>query len=389
MSRPLLSVLLPTRNGGALIESCIRSILIPGENRIELIVSDNANTDSTPEILNSFKDDPRLRVIRLEQLVPVTDNWNTALQASRGEYVLMMGDDDYLLPGYYERIFDLIDNFERPDCIIYNAYNYVFPNAIEGLVTSHYCPEHFRYGREFSAPQILPVSLRHSVVADMYRFRLRIPLNMQTIVVARRMFDALADGLFKPPFPDHYALNALLLKSSRFAFTPDRLLVVGISPKSFGHYVYSDQQEVGLGYLGVDSEFSGRLPGNESLNAMHIWLSQLKQDIPNELEGVNISRGDYVIRQIYTWQMQLRFGNLAVKPFIRRICCLSPSDWVSLLRVVGRPQNMARVVSLFRGTRRKRAGALREGLRPLPEIADIEQFASWITARRESDVESK
>ena len=44
------SVLLPTRNGGQFIDNCIRSVLDQDAD-LELIVSDNANTDETPAVL--------------------------------------------------------------------------------------------------------------------------------------------------------------------------------------------------------------------------------------------------------------------------------------------------------------------------------------------------
>ena len=34
----------------------------------------------------------------------MTENWNNALNKSSGDYVLMIGDDDYLLPGFFEKM---------------------------------------------------------------------------------------------------------------------------------------------------------------------------------------------------------------------------------------------------------------------------------------------
>ena len=98
-----LSVLLPTRNGGALLHDCVKSVLDQSYEGMELVVSDNASADETRDVLASF-DDARLRVVRLDEPIPVTDNWNNALAESAGDYLLLIGDDDYLLPGYCERI---------------------------------------------------------------------------------------------------------------------------------------------------------------------------------------------------------------------------------------------------------------------------------------------
>ena len=40
------SILLPTRNGGDFLENCVRSILEQDHDDFELVISDNANTDS-------------------------------------------------------------------------------------------------------------------------------------------------------------------------------------------------------------------------------------------------------------------------------------------------------------------------------------------------------
>ena len=59
------SVLLPTRNGGPYIENCILSILEQGYDDMELVISDNANTDKTPEIIRQFVGDSRVKTMRL------------------------------------------------------------------------------------------------------------------------------------------------------------------------------------------------------------------------------------------------------------------------------------------------------------------------------------
>ena len=78
-----LSVLLPTRNGGALLHDCVKSVLDQPFEDMELIVSDNASEDETRDVLAGFHDD-RLRVVRLDEPIPVTDNWNNALAHSTG-----------------------------------------------------------------------------------------------------------------------------------------------------------------------------------------------------------------------------------------------------------------------------------------------------------------
>ena len=118
------SVLLPTRNGGNFLENCIGTILDQPYDDMELIVSDNANTDNTQNVLASISD-PRLKVIRTEEPVSVTENWNRALNTSSGDYILMVGDDDCLLPGYFTRMDQILEKYDYPDCITCNGYTYI------------------------------------------------------------------------------------------------------------------------------------------------------------------------------------------------------------------------------------------------------------------------
>lgn len=377
------SVLLPTRNGGAFLENCIRSILDQGYEDMELVISDNANTDNTPQIIRQFAGDSRVKVLCLETPVSVTDNWNNALNASSGDYILMMGDDDYLLPGYFQRMEQILAKYQQPDCVVHNAYSYVAPGSIDNNPHSFYSESHFNFGDVLTNECLLTAEQRRGIVRDMFRFKAGIPLNMQTTLVARKATGKVSGGLFQKPFPDHYALNALLLTASNWVFSPEKLLVVGVSPKSFGHYVYSNKQTSGLSYLGIDSEFSGRLPGNELVNGMYVWLLLLKQNYPELLRDVKIDRGGYVRRQFYAWLMQRKLGAITTGDFMRNLRLLSLSDWVGLAATAFDKPSWARLLRVVSsGSKKSGAEAQWHSLRPLEGVMDIRQFDQWLTRRK-------
>ena len=194
------SVLLPTRNGGDFLAYCIESILSSERDDIELIVSDNANTDMTRAVLNNWSADNRLKIIHQENVLSVTDNWNATLKLATGDYLLMMGDDDCLLPGYFESMSDLIEQYERPDCILYNGLSYVAPLSIGSDQLSYYSPQHFRFGSDFTQTLVLDPELRKRIVVDMFDFKVRIPLNMQTTLVKRQSVSASLGGYFNRLF---------------------------------------------------------------------------------------------------------------------------------------------------------------------------------------------
>lgn len=372
-----LSVLLPTRNGAAFLPAALDAVLSQDAD-LELVVSDNANTDGTRELLEASRN-PRLRVVRHDTAVPVTENWTSALEASTGEYLLMLGDDDLLLPGGAQRILELLEEGGQPDCLLMNAFSYVFPSAVAGVGTSQYGDPHFHFGPEFAPYRDVPPALRNSLVRDMLRFRVRLPLNMQTTVFARRATRAIRGEVFPPPFPDHYALNSMLLTARRWWFAPEQLVVIGVTPKSFGHYVYSDKQAAGLEYLGISADFPGRVPGSTLVDAMHMWLQMLLDAYPDLLPGARISRGDYLARQLWAWVVGWRSGALTLGDAVRMLRGLSgPDVRVLLAAIATEPRQLARAASRLRPGRSE-AETRWPGLQPLPGVDDIAAFGRWVT----------
>ena len=156
------SILLPTRNGGAYLRDVIASALGQSCDDFELVVSDNASDDETRELVAAFASDPRLRYMRLEKPVPVTENWTNALRESRGDYFLMLGDDDAVLPGALDRLNEAIRRNGEPECVTYNGFSFVFPGSVPDGPHGYYADPHFVFGPEFDGEKELSRALRHA-----------------------------------------------------------------------------------------------------------------------------------------------------------------------------------------------------------------------------------
>jgi hypothetical protein len=281
-----------------------------------------------------------------------------------------------LMPGYFARMDELLDRHASPDCVLYNGYSFVAPDSIADDRMSFYATHHFDFGPGFESEKLLSRAEQLAIVRDMFRWRSRIPLNMQTTLVSRRAAKRIEGGFFQAPFPDHYALNAMLVMGCRWLYTPERLVIVGVSSKSFGHYVYSGRPDSGLAYLGIDPKFPGELPGNPLLNGMHMWLQMLLDRFPTELKGVQIDRAGYVRRQVYNWLLQKRFGRIGLNDLFRRLALLSAADLLALGSTAFDRESWRRLVAMV-----SRAGSARtqwQGLQPLDDIRDIAQFGTWL-----------
>jgi glycosyltransferase involved in cell wall biosynthesis len=378
------SVLLPTRNGGPFIENCIRSILEQDHSNFELVISDNANTDATPDVLRRVASDPRVRILRQDRVLPVAENWSATLNAASGDYILMMGDDDYLLPGGLTRLDRALIQHGDPSCVIFNGYSYVSPNSISGCESGYWSPTHFNFGSDFVGESIMSRNQRMSIVRDMFRFRQRIPLNMQTTLFSRQTAMAVRGGAFQAPFPDHYLLAVMLIDADAWLYLPARLVIVGVSPKSFGHYFYSQSSSDGLAYLGIDTKFPGSLPANELLNGMYRWLLRLKQSHAGHLNGTSIDRPAYVVRQVYFWLVQTRYRHISGHDLLHRLRLLSLADWLAFIVGAIRPGHVFHLCGRLRIRRKTQTQALWHNLRTLAGPKDIREFAQWLDRKPDS-----
>lgn len=92
---PLLSIIIPTHNRARYAIATIRSALSIGQD-IEVVVADSSPVDM---ITSEFPDDlfnARLKISRSEKPMSVVDNFNHALSAASGDFLVFIGDDDFV-----------------------------------------------------------------------------------------------------------------------------------------------------------------------------------------------------------------------------------------------------------------------------------------------------
>ena len=97
----LVTVGIPTRNRRVYVMRAIASVLAQSYAQIEVVVSDNASTDDTVACVRTI-DDMRLRLVEHDENIGMVSNFNATLQAARGEFFVMLSDDDYLAPDAIE-----------------------------------------------------------------------------------------------------------------------------------------------------------------------------------------------------------------------------------------------------------------------------------------------
>ncbi|MCW0216001.1 MAG: glycosyltransferase [Pseudonocardia sp.] len=94
---PAVSVCVPAYQGARFIGATVESVLAQTFTDFELVVLDNGSTDGTSDVVRSF-DDPRIRLERREETVPLSENWNRVVRLGRAPLVKLLCADDVLLP---------------------------------------------------------------------------------------------------------------------------------------------------------------------------------------------------------------------------------------------------------------------------------------------------
>jgi glycosyltransferase involved in cell wall biosynthesis len=92
---PLVTIAIPNYNHGRYLKQCIQSALDQTYANLEVLVSDNASTDDSISVIESFHD-PRLRWWRNATNLGVFPNWDRLVGEGRGEYFKLLQSDDWL-----------------------------------------------------------------------------------------------------------------------------------------------------------------------------------------------------------------------------------------------------------------------------------------------------
>jgi glycosyltransferase involved in cell wall biosynthesis len=114
---PLVSIGLAVYNGERYLREAIDSILAQTFTDFELIISDNASTDSTAAIcLEYVTRDSRIRYHRNDTNIGGANNENLTFRMSRGKYFRWAAHDDIIAPNLLERCVEVME--AAPDIVL-------------------------------------------------------------------------------------------------------------------------------------------------------------------------------------------------------------------------------------------------------------------------------
>ncbi|MDB5254662.1 MAG: putative N-acetylgalactosaminyl-diphosphoundecaprenol glucuronosyltransferase [Candidatus Nomurabacteria bacterium] len=112
----LISVIIPAYNREKYLEAAVRSVLDQTITDIEVLVIDDASTDTTGSIADRLsQEDSRIRVLHHEQNKLRSGALNTGLDNAKGEYISFLDSDDYYLADKLERQINFLESHPQSD----------------------------------------------------------------------------------------------------------------------------------------------------------------------------------------------------------------------------------------------------------------------------------
>ena len=108
---PKVTVGIPTFNRAEWLAEAIQSVLAQTFTSFQLIVSDNASDDGTPDVVRSFTDG-RIHYVRSERNIGSIGNINQLIALANTELLVLLPDDDVLYPDHLKAVVELLDRFE-------------------------------------------------------------------------------------------------------------------------------------------------------------------------------------------------------------------------------------------------------------------------------------
>lgn len=145
MTTPLVAVGMPVYNAEAFIEETLHSLLGQTFRDLEIIICDNASTDSTETICRRLAGaDDRVRYLRNESNLGIVPNFNRAFELSNSKFFRWCAFDDPVSPEYIGSCLEVFETHPkvvlvapRPNLIESDGRGVPFRSEINAHVTSY------------------------------------------------------------------------------------------------------------------------------------------------------------------------------------------------------------------------------------------------------------
>lgn len=136
---PLVSIIIPVYNAEKTISRCIESLLNQTYSNIEIICVNDCSKDQSEAIIKDYQTkDSRIKLITHEKNMNAGGARNSGLRQSKGDYICLVDNDDWLANDAIEVLVDASDN-GNSDLVMCQCYTYYseYNKSIRPTIPDH------------------------------------------------------------------------------------------------------------------------------------------------------------------------------------------------------------------------------------------------------------
>ncbi len=250
------SVLLPTYNKLNYLKFTIESVLRNDYENFELIISNDFSTDGTEEYLSTIND-KRVKIIKPPVKLTQTKNYEFMLNFAVGEWVTILGDDDGILPFFFEKLDKFTDVFKDVQLIHTKPAFYYWED-----VDDYYGPRVCDYQNFFERSKIKNSKKALFLALAGLKDRTNLPMiytsGLVKLNLVKKIKKKSGNFFFHSVIPDYYSMIALLYETDKYLEIKEPIFWVGTSKKSTGREVriYEDNKKQDYEFINKELDIS-------------------------------------------------------------------------------------------------------------------------------------
>jgi hypothetical protein len=240
-SRPLFTVIIPTKDRAEYLHHTLRTCSIQDYENLEVIVSDDGSSDNTKEVvLEASRKDRRIRYVTPGS-VGMRDNFEFALDHVKSGYVIALGGDDGILPYGISQMWRILEELGM-DILTWGApiFTYSAARSANGQLRLHR-PRKSKLVRssEYLARQASDLHYLDDFESPMFYIK-----GVVDVRLVKQVRSRTADGRFYAcPTPDGFSGVVLAGEVEQYAFSGIPFTIGGASPTAQGMAYLSGQDE--------------------------------------------------------------------------------------------------------------------------------------------------
>ena len=232
MKKPKYSILIPTYNKAEYLQYSIKSVLNSDYQDFELIVSNDFSDDNTEHVLSEIKD-RRFKKINPPIKLSQAKNYEFLLSHASGEWITILGDDDGILPLFFETLDKYTNKFQQVELIHTKPSMYYWEN-VEDLYGQRVCHYENFYEKAKIRNSKLSLLLALSGLANRTELPMIYTSGVVKMDLIKKIKSKSSNLFFHSIIPDYYSMVCLMYETDKYLKINEPLFWVGTSRKSTG-----------------------------------------------------------------------------------------------------------------------------------------------------------